>query len=229
MAFYAISDLHLSHCVPKPMSKFGMHWDDHWNRIRQNWLETISIDDVVLIPGDISWAMQLSEAQFDLDEISELPGIKIMIKGNHDYWWSSPSQIRLKLPSNMFIIQNDSILVDNIVVCGTRGWLCPNDGNFSGQDQKIYQRELQRLKLSLESGKRWGKFDTIVMMHYPPFNDKKQVSGFTDLFKKYNICKVIYGHLHGESLKYAVNGVVDGINYDQVSCDNLQFQLKKII
>ena len=155
MAIYAIGDLHLPGHQEKPMNVFGDHWDRHFDVIRENWLSMVSPEDVVLIPGDISWAMQLEEARDDLMQIAALPGRKLLLRGNHDYWWNSISKVRALLPENMYAIQNDALALDGVVYCGTRGWNIPGEGQPTDpQDVKIFQRELLRLEMSLQQAEK---------------------------------------------------------------------------
>lgn len=150
MKIYAISDLHLSNSCDKPMDVFGGHWENYVSKIKENWKAKVAEDDLVLIAGDISWAMKLEEATSDLEWIDELPGKKIIIKGNHEYWWKSISAVRELLPESIMAIQNDAIKIDNYVICGTRGWNVPEEGKeFLDEDLKIYKRETERLKLTL--------------------------------------------------------------------------------
>jgi len=228
MQVYAISDLHLSGYQPKPMDIFGENWKDHWTKIRADWYKHVHEEDLVLIPGDISWAMRLSEALIDLKQIEELPGTKILLKGNHDYWWSSVSRIRSELNDSMILLQNEAFEFDHISVAGTRGWTCPSDREFKPEDEKIYRREVERLKLSLSRVKPREDKRIIVMMHYPPFNEKREQTGFTELMEKYGVDTVLYGHLHDASAYQSFNGVHNGILYQNVSCDFLDFKLKKI-
>jgi len=225
---YAISDLHLSFSTNKPMNIFGDIWDNHYNKIKTNWDKKVKDDDLVLIPGDISWAMSLEEALYDFKFISSLKGTKVFIKGNHDYWWSSISKVRSVLgSSNCIFLQNDSLNYNGYSICGTRGWLCPNNDEYSEKDEKIYLRELKRLELSLESA---NQSNIIVMMHYPPAYIDFKTSGFTELFKYYNVKKVVYGHLHGEdAFEQALIGQINGIDYELVSADYLNFNLKDLI
>lgn len=227
MNIYALSDPHLSGAHPKTMEIFGGHWQDHDKRICYNWQMQVDPEDYVLLPGDISWAMTLADAQVDLDMIGALPGRKVLLRGNHDYWWSSISQVRGALPSGMYALQNDCLLLGERVLCGTRGWTCPSSQEFSDQDRKIYLREVQRLELSLKEGARHG-LPILVMLHYPPFNERQQPSGFTDLIEAYGVDTVIYGHLHGPSLKSAFEGELRGVRYHLVSCDYLDFSPKKL-
>ncbi len=227
MAIYAIGDLHLSFSSNKPMNKFGEHWDMHYEKIKDDWLSCVSDSDTVLISGDISWAMKLEEAKEDMMFISQLPGRKILIKGNHDYWWQSYNKVAAVYHELSFI-QNNSYQVGSIAICGTRGWLCPNERNFTKNDKKIYNRECNRLELSLSTVNKACE-DIYVMLHYPPTNDRFESSGFTEVLKKYSVSKVLYGHLHGHNaFKAGIKGLVDGIEYHLVSADYLNFKLKKI-
>jgi len=226
MQIYAIADLHLSLTSEKPMDVFGEAWRDHAEKLERNWRERVQEDDLVLIPGDISWAMQLSAALPDLSFIGNLPGKKILLKGNHDYWWSAIGRVRSQLPAGMRAIQNDSIVEGGVGLCGTRGWLCPGSNNFSAEDQKIYSRELDRLTLSLNS---LPSVETkIAMLHFPPFADKEKGSGFTERLEAAGVSIAIYGHLHGEANRYAFEGERNGITYHCVAADKLDFSPKRI-
>ncbi|WP_304942336.1 metallophosphoesterase [Vallitalea guaymasensis] len=224
---YAIGDLHLSFSNDKPMKVFGQHWDKHYIKIKNDWEKRVKDDDLVLVPGDISWAMKLEEAREDIKFISQLPGRKILVKGNHDYWWNSLSKVST-MYKELDFIQNNSIIYKNIAICGTRGWICPNETKFTKDDEKLYNREVNRMEIALKSIRE--QVDKIyVMSHFPPTNDKLEPSDFTRLYKEYNVDKVIYGHLHGEeSFKMGLQGVVDDIEYILVSCDYLDFKLKII-
>lgn len=229
MALYAIGDLHLSFSVNKPMDIFGDIWQDYENKIKQNWLELVKEEDVVLIPGDISWASKLEEAKVDLEWIDQLPGKKMMIRGNHDYWWGTLAKMNPLFESISFI-QNNYLTYKDTAICGTRGWLSPNEIKFDDKDQKIYKRELGRLRLSLESAKKDGYEDIVVMIHFPPTNDKWETSGFTQLFEEFKVRKVVYGHLHTvESFKVGLQGIYNGTEYVLTSCDYLEFVPKKVL
>lgn len=226
MKVFAISDLHLSLAEPKPMDIFGSNWDNHWEHIRQTWLKEIGSSDVVLIPGDISWAMKLEDAAVDLCSIGELPGKKVLLRGNHDYWWGSLAKVRAAMPTNMFALQNDSVVFEDLIVCGSRGWTCPGSSGFSLEDEKIYNREVIRMELSLESIKRNRKSGSllIVMTHYPPFNEKQEANQFVKLFETNGVNLAIYGHLHGKSCRSAFEGKLGSVEYKLVSCDHLDFE-----
>ena len=226
MQIYAIADLHLSLTSEKPMDVFGEAWHAHADKLERNWRETVREDDLVLIPGDISWAMQLSAALPDLSFIGSLPGKKILLKGNHDYWWSAIGRVRAALPEGMRALQNDSFTEDDVAVCGSRGWLCPGSGNFTADDEKIYKRELDRLSLSICS---LPDVETkIAMLHYPPFADKDRGSGFTERFEAAGVQIAVYGHLHGEANRNAFEGERNGIVYHCVAADKLDFTPKRI-
>ncbi|MBB6217706.1 hypothetical protein HNQ80_003829 [Anaerosolibacter carboniphilus] len=229
MALYAIGDLHLSGGVDKPMDIFGEQWLRHHEKIKENWQRLITDEDTVLIPGDVSWAMNMEQARVDLEWIHELKGKKILLRGNHDYWWSSVTKLNL-LFEDMSFLQNNFYEYKEYAICGTRGWICPNENKFEAQDEKVYQRELQRLKLSLDGARKKGFSRIIVMTHYPPTNDKLESSGFTQIYEDYGVDKVIYGHLHGsESHEYALQGMINGIEYILSSCDYIAFSPIRIL
>ena len=226
MQIYAIADLHLSLTAEKPMDVFGEAWRGHAEKLERNWRETVGEEDLVLIPGDISWAMQLSAALPDLSFIGALPGRKILLKGNHDYWWSAIGRVRATLPAGMRALQNDSFVEDGVGICGSRGWLCPGSSNFSQDDEKIYLRELDRLTLSLQS---LPPVETkIAMLHFPPFSDKDRASGFSERLEAAGVTIAVYGHLHGEANRYAFEGEKNGITYHCVAADKLDFTPKRI-
>lgn len=228
MALYAISDLHLAHNSDKPMDIFGEKWKDHDEKIKENWLDLISEEDTVLIAGDISWAMKATESMEDLNWIDKLPGRKIISKGNHDYWWGSISKLNSLYEKTKFL-QNNFYSYEDYAICGTRGWICPDSDKFSEKDNKIFKRELIRLRLSLDEAKKAGYDKIIVMIHYPPTSEKFEESEFIKIFKEYNVEKVIYGHLHGNSLGRVINGELDGVEYIMTSCDYINFVPYKVI
>jgi len=232
MKVFAISDLHLSINCNKPMDIFGPVWKDYLQTIEKSWNKNIGKKDIVLIPGDHSWAMKLNEAIPDLNYICGFKGTKVLIKGNHDYWWSSISAVRSKLTNNTFAIQNDAIRIGMYIICGTRGWTAPEDGKFkSAEDEKIYNREMNRLELSLKkmSTMRTKKDKVIVMTHYPPFNYKRQSNSFTDLLEKYSVDRVVFGHLHSYNKKQKLEFEKNGIKYFLTSCDLVGNKLVRIM
>lgn len=228
MALYAISDLHLAFGVDKPMDIFGDKWVKHEEKIKENWISLIRDEDIVLIAGDISWAINEKESSGDLSWIESLPGKKIISKGNHDYWWGSITKLNTMFENTKFI-QNNFYSYKDYAICGTRGWICPGADKFSEKDEKIYARELIRLRLSLNEAKKAGYNKFIVMIHYPPTNDKFEESGFLEIFKEFEVEKVIYGHLHGPGLSKVFKGVHDDIEYIMTSADYLDFKPIKIM
>ncbi|SHJ77025.1 metallophosphoesterase [Paramaledivibacter caminithermalis] len=229
MALYGIADLHLSFQNHKPMDIFGDIWIKHEDKIKENWINKVTDKDTVLIPGDISWAMRLDEAMTDLEWIDGLPGRKILLKGNHDYWWSSPSKMS-NLFDNLFFLQNNYYIYNDYALCGTRGWTCPNEIKFSEHDKKVYNREIHRLRLSLEAARKDGFKKYIVMTHYPPTNEKFERSGFMEIYEEYNVSKVIYGHLHNkDSFEMGLKGIHNGIEYILTSSDYIDFNPIKIM
>jgi uncharacterized protein len=227
MGLYAISDLHLALSGDKPMDVFGEHWYKHHEKIKENWLEKISDEDTILIAGDISWSMKMEEGLKDLDWIHELPGRKIFVRGNHDYWWQSISKLN-NLYEDMNFIQNNYFTYEDYALCGTRGWTCPGGEHFTEHDEKIYSRELIRLKLSLDLAVKNGYKKFMVMIHYPPTNERFEETEFIKIFKEYGVEKVFYGHLHGYSLKRVMVGEVEGIEYILTSADYINFDPIKI-
>jgi len=223
MAIFAIGDLHLSSNGEKPMNVFGQQWDNHFATIRARWQEEIRPEDVILIPGDISWAMQFDDVKTDLQSIAELPGTKILLRGNHDYWWSSISRLRAYLPAGMLALQNDSVTLNGLAICGTRGWNFPTEQNMlDAQELKIYRRELIRLELALESAKK-AQLPILAMMHFPPLLAEHRDSEFTALLEKYGVKLCVYGHLHGAGIQNGFSGTRNGIQYRLVSCDSIDF------
>ncbi len=228
---YAISDLHLSINSPKPMDIFGENWDNYVERIVKSWNRKVKDDDIVLIAGDISWAMNLRDAQLDIDFISQLKGNKVIIKGNHDYWWHSVSALRSILPDHFYAVQNDAIKIGKYIICGSRGWVVPDDGKFkTEEDEKLYKREVIRMELSLKMANdlRENGDTVIVMTHYPPYNAKFQTNAMTELFEKYSVNKVVYGHLHTSDHRHKLKFVRHKIQYYLTSCDQIDHKLVKI-
>ena len=231
MKVFAISDLHLSFSSDKPMDIFGESWENYIDIIAENWSKTVSNDDIVLLAGDLSWAMTLENAMVDINYISSFKGKKIIIKGNHDYWWNSISRLREALPDNFYAIQNDCIRMGDYLFCGTRGWTCPDGDNLSEEDKKIFNREVQRLKLSLNNMTKMRKDNdkVICLMHYPPFNFKRQISLFTELITEYKIDSVVYGHLHGKDCRADKIVKIGGIPYYLTSCDLIKNNIVRIL
>lgn len=231
MKVYAISDLHLSINNPKPMNIFGQVWDNYLESIEESWKQ-VGDGDVVLLPGDLSWAMHLEDAKCDLEYISRFSGKKVLLRGNHDYWWKSISAVRAALPPGCYAVQNDAIKLDNIIICGSRLWITPEPGrNQTPDDKKIYDREYLRLKMSLDQAANMrGDGDSlIVMTHYPPFNSKFAGSVFTELIANYSPDAVVYGHLHGRDCRGEKIVDINGVKYYLASCDLIGNKLITII
>jgi predicted phosphohydrolase len=180
MALFAISDLHLSLGGEKPMDIFGSEWADHHLKIKENWGKIVSDDDIVILGGDLCWAMKLEDAQQDFDFIHQLPGKKVLFKGNHDYWWQSYSKVVRALPEGIYAVQNNYFAYENgIAICGTRGWTIPGE-HYTEQDGKIFKREKMRLELSLAKAQNDGYEKFIVTLHYPPFIRYEEDEGFAE-------------------------------------------------
>ena len=227
MKVWAISDLHLSLNNPKPMDIFGPAWDNYVDKIFDDWKEKVGEEDIVLLAGDFSWAMNLNETRADFDLMKDLPGKKIIIRGNHDYWWKSISGVREFIPEGFYAIQNDALKFGNFVVCGTRLWQVPeNDNEMTPENKKIFDREAIRLELTLQAGEKLKteQDKLICMLHYPPINFKRQDSAYSLLLEKYHVDDVVFGHLHGyKNVKKSF--VRNGINYYLTSCDIVENQL----
>lgn len=234
MSIYVIADLHLSFNDNKPMDIFGDNWKNHYEKIKNNWIKKVNENDIVVLPGDFSWAMNIKDTYKDFEFLNDLPGKKILLKGNHDYWWTTLKKMNEFIEENEFsnieFIYNNSVLYENTIITGTRGWALLNQE----EDKKMIKRENARLKLALEDGiKKFGKDkEIIVFMHYPPLlNDKLEENKYLDFYqtlKEYDVKKCYYGHLHGNSHKEAVIGNVGGITFKLISSDYLNFELDKV-
>lgn len=235
MSIYTIGDLHLSFKENKPMSIFGENWSEHEEKIKKDWKEKVKENDLVVLPGDFSWAMYLKDTDEDFKYLNELPGKKLLIKGNHDYWWTTIKSMRNFLEENNFknidFIHNNSYEFEDKIIVGTRGW-SKNEG--TPDDDKIIKREVLRLELSIKDGiEKYGEDkEIIVFMHYPPIIKSNlidnELSDFIKVMKKYNIKNCYYGHLHSNSIREAVEGEHYGIEFKLVSADGLDFKLYKI-
>lgn len=216
MALYAMADLHLSLGSDKPMDVFGPAWENYVERIKENW--PLSSDDTIVIPGDVSWAMTLDGLDADFEFLSALPGKKIILKGNHDYWWNTVSKMNAFAEpyGNIFFLHNNSYEYGDVSLCGTRGWIQEPGAEA---DIKVLRRETMRLEASLASAKK----QPIVFMHYPPLFADQQNDGLIEVMKKYGVKECYYGHLHGGAFSFAKTGVVDGISYSLISADYLGF------
>ncbi len=231
MKIFAISDLHMSTTTDKPMDIFGEKWVGHIEKIKEDWLNKVSEDDLVLIGGDISWAMNIEDAKSDIAFFNDLPGKKVLIKGNHDYWWSAISRVREILPENTLALQNDCVKIGNVIICGSRCWSTPGSPDFNEQDRKIYLREGERLKLSFkEVNKIREEGDKVIaLIHFPPFNALRDNSIFTEIFEENKVDAVVYGHLHGKDVRADKLVNKGGIKYYLTSCDLVNNKLTEIL
>ena len=246
MKIFAIADTHLSFnpdgTTYKPMDIFGPSWENHWEKLKKNWIEEVGEDDYVIVAGDVSWALKPEEAKPDLDFLKSLPGKKIFFKGNHDLWWTSHrtldlfygeeievndnpgTPVKKVVPcESMRFIQNEAFMIGALAICGTRGWDCPGREDFTEHDLKVYEREVGRLKMSLEDAVKKGAKEIIGVLHYPPTNENQQGSGFTDLMTEYGVKTCVYGHLHGkDNYKRGIKGIYNSVDYKLVSLDYVE-------
>jgi len=230
---YAIGDIHLSIEGPvdpsdwdsvrvrKPMDIFGGEWREHYRKLYENWVDRVDSSDMVLMPGDISWAMRLEEARYDLQFLGLLPGLIVCVPGNHDYWWQSLAKVRAAVPDNVKVIQNDCLKVDGLAVCGSRGWNCPGGDDFGESDLKIYRRELIRMENSLKSAR--GSEKIIVITHFMPTNERHEENELIEMFRHYGVSHVVYGHLHGNAASRRLPESAWGIRFHLCSADFVNF------
>lgn len=230
MAIYTISDLHLSLGMDKKMDIFGENWENHEQKIKNNWIKKVKEEDLVLLPGDFSWAMYIEDAKKDFEYLNKLPGTKLLLKGNHDYWWETLTKMRKYLKDNNFynidFIYNNSYMWEDKIIVGTRGWSEQEDN-----PEKIIKREILRLELSIQDGiKKFGNDkEIIICMHYPPFNRYEENElNFINTMKKYNVKTCVYGHIHGDAGKDAIQGNIEGIQFIMASSDQINFDLTRI-
>ena len=236
MSIYVMGDLHLPFGVNKPMDVFGDGWQGYTEKIKEDWNKKVKNEDTVILAGDFSWATYLEDTYKDFEYLCALPGKKIMLKGNHDYWWTTITSMKKYLEENNFnnidFLYNNSFLIEDKIIVGTRGWALLDTEN----SRKMVKREAARLELSLKSAiEKYGEQKEIIcIMHYPPVlatymkNEYTYNSEFLDVMKKYNVKRCYYGHLHGNSIYDAVEGKIQGIELKLVSADGLDFKLIKI-
>lgn len=232
MSLYVMGDLHLSFGVPGKTMKIFSGWDNYQELIEKNWLELIQPDDVIALAGDISWGMSLPQASADFDFINRLPGKKIIIKGNHDYWWTTMKKMEDFMESSGFdtikILHNNHFSYEGFGICGTRGWVNV-PGEAQAQDTKILMREVQRLEMSIKSALA-ENLTPIVFLHYPPIFGSSFNYDILEALHRYRIQDCYYGHIHGRTgHNMCVQGVYDDINFHLISGDYLQFVPQKIL
>ncbi len=225
MSLFVIADLHLSFGCDKPMDVFP-GWKDYTRKLEENWRSTVTDSDTVVIAGDISWAMKLEETEQDFAFIHSLPGTKILLKGNHDYWWSTKTKIDRFLQekgfSSMKILHNNAYIIEGVAVCGTRGWLYNSE---TEEDVKIVNRETGRLLASLrDAAEQDGSARPIVFLHYPPVYGSMACAGILEALEEHRIAQCYFGHIHGnQASKKAVRGHYNGIKMHLISCDYVDF------
>ena len=235
MSIYTIGDLHLSFHENKPMGIFGENWKGHEEKIKKDWNEEVKENDLVVIPGDFSWSTYLKDTYEDFSYLKDLPGKKLLLKGNHDYWWTTLTSMRNYLKENNFenidFIYNTAYEFENYIIAGTRGW----GQNEEGEDKKLLKREVARLELSLQEAvklKENQEKEIIVFLHYPPIIKSNlinnEMSDFVKMMKKYEIKRCYYAHVHSTSIRESVEGEHYGIDFKLVSADGLDFKLLEI-
>ncbi len=230
MNIYAISDLHLSLTADKPMDIFGSGWEGHFEKIKADWLEKVTAEDVVLIAGDISWAMKMDDALVDLRALADLPGKKVFIRGNHDFWWNGITRLRDNAPDENFVfLQTDAAKIGEFVIVGSRGWTSPGSADYTEQDNKLYLREAERFRLAFADAEKLREDGdkVIAMIHFPPFGLKNESTLFTELFESHGVSKAVFGHIHGAAY-FPLKTQRNGIEYVLTSCDKVGFKLVKI-
>lgn len=234
MSIYTIGDLHLSFNEDKPMSVFGEIWNDYEEKIKEDWNGKVKEDDLVVLPGDFSWSMYLKDTYKDFEYLNKLTGKKLLLKGNHDYWWTTVTSMRNYIKENNFInidfLYNNSYKFEKNIIVGTRGWILSEES----EAKKMINRESARLELSIQDALKEKEDDDeiIAFMHYPPILksnvQKNEMNEFIKVLKKYDIKKCYYGYLHSSSIKDAIEGVYFGIEFKLVSADGLNFKLEKV-
>jgi predicted phosphohydrolase len=230
MRVYAIADLHLAFCTPKPMTVFGPQWAGHPQAIFDEWRAAVRDEDLVLLPGDLSWAMRLPEAMQDLAPVAALPGTKVLLRGNHDYWWPTASKLRAALPDGMLAVVNDAVRVGNVVVCGSRGWITPGFEPLGADDQRLLDREAERLSLSVQAARtlRQPGDHLILMLHYPPATPPYPANPITRVIDDARPDLIVYGHLHGVAPERAMRHV-NGVPAHLVAADGLKFRPRLLL
>ena len=224
MRIFALGDLHLSRTSGKPMDIFGEQWRGHDERIRANWNALAEDEDLLLCCGDTSWAMHLADARADLEFLGTFRGTKLLIKGNHDLWWSSLARVRAVAPAGVEFLQNSAVVHGDVAVAGTRGWLFPGAAMADDATQNVFQREVERLRLSLNTLRLLRFRSLIVMMHYPPLRVLEESTPFSDLIEASGASLCVYGHLHGADIATAPQGERNGVRYRLVSADAVEFR-----
>ena len=233
VSILTISDLHLALGIDKPMDIFGDGWKNYMERLKENWNSTVSDGDTVVIGGDISWATYLDEVYRDFEYIENLKGKKIILKGNHDYWWESITKLTGYVEKNGFnsisFLHNSAVMVENKAICGTRGWIDKSNDNFKENDLKLYNREIMRLDMSLNEADKFNPEEKIAFLHYPPVTKDLEINEeYLAVLKKHGVKRCFYGHIHSRAAKKAVEGTFDGVEFKLVSADYMGFMPYKL-
>lgn len=233
MSLYVIGDLHLTFSDPSKTMEVFPGWENYQERIEKNWLETVKPEDTVVIAGDLSWGMSLQQAEPDFRFINGLPGRKLILKGNHDYWWVTKKKMETFFAENGFdtlnIIHNNHYAYENYGICGTRGWVNGTDGSRDVQDEKVLKREVQRLETSIKSAVE-AELEPLVFMHYPPIFASNFNYDILEILYRYNIKECYYGHIHGRSAhELCVKNTYDGVNFHLISGDYIHFMPEKVL
>ena len=230
MRVFAIADLHLSTAQPKPMTVFGPQWEGHPQAIWDHWRELVRPGDVVLLPGDLSWAMRLPDALRDLTLLSDLPGTKVLLRGNHDYWWPTASKLRAALPADQLAVVNDAVRIGPVVIGGSRGWNTPGYETLRAEDERLLAREAERLSLSVQAAQKLRQPGDhfLLMLHYPPASPPYPANPLTRVITEAKPDLVVYGHLHGVPVERAMRHV-GGIPAHLVAADALGFRPRLLL
>ena len=228
MSLFVIGDTHLSLSTDKPMDIFG-GWKNYMQRLEENWRSVVQPQDTVIIPGDVSWGMSLEQAKEDFLFLHRLPGKKILMKGNHDYWWATRAKMESFLEGNgldsLRILYNNAVSVEGLSLCGSRGWMFEQGQEH---DKKIINREAGRIRASLQDAQRFGEQEKVLFLHYPPVFMQDSIPEFFEVMNQYGVRRCYYGHIHSQGCRFAFQGEWCGVQLEMVSADYLRFMPKKI-
>ena len=228
MSLFVIGDTHLSLSTDKPMDIFG-GWKNYMQRLEENWRSVVQPQDTVIIPGDVSWGMSLEQAKEDFLFLHRLPGKKILMKGNHDYWWATRAKMESFLEGNgldsLSILHNNAVSVEGSSLCGSRGWMFEQGQEH---DKKIINREAGRIRASLQDAQRFGEQEKVLFLHYPPVFMQDSIPEFFEVMNQYGVRRCYYGHIHSQGCRFAFQGEWCGVQLEMVSADYLRFMPKKI-
>ena len=228
MSLFVIGDTHLSLSTDKPMDIFG-GWKNYMQRLEENWRSVVQPQDTVIIPGDVSWGMSLEQAKEDFLFLHRLPGKKILMKGNHDYWWTTRAKMESFLEGNgldsLSILHNNAVSVEGLSLCGSRGWMFEQGQEH---DKKIINREAGRIRASLQDAQRFGEQEKVLFLHYPPVFMQDSIPEFFEVMNQYGVRRCYYGHIHSQGCRFAFQGEWCGVQLEMVSADYLRFMPTKI-